>query len=189
MRVSREQKDSTKRKILAAAERGFRRNGFGGLGVDGLAKEAGVTSGAFYGHFKSKDEAFKAAIIQGMIDYREGVKKFQADHGERWITHFLDYYLGESHIYDLHSGCAVPSLSADAVRAEDDTKAEYGVLLEQIAKNIAAGLPRRDIHTARALMALLSGAVTMARAVSDKKSAMVIAKSTRKAAELLTKKA
>ena len=187
MKVSEEYKQSAKRKILAAAERGFRKNGFGGLGVDGLAKEAGVTSGAFYGHFKSKDEAFKAATIQGMVDYRDGVKRFQTEHGEHWVKHFLDYYLGETHIFDLDCGCAVPSLSADVMRAEPETKAEYEALLEQIAKNIAAGLPRKEIHTARALIALLSGAVTIARAVGDRKSALLIAKSCRKSAELLIK--
>lgn len=188
MKVSQEYKESAKRKILEAAGRGFRKNGYGGLGVDGLAKEAGVTSGAFYGHFKSKDEAFKAATIQGMLDYRDNVKKMQAAYGENWLKHFFDYYLSEGHIYDMDSGCAVPSLSADVMRSHPDTKVEYELLLEQIAKNIADGLPRKDIHTARALMALLSGAVLMARAVDDKKSALIIAKSTRKAAEQLVSK-
>lgn len=179
-------KELAKRKILAAAERGFRKNGYGGLGVDGLAKEAGVTSGAFYGHFKSKDEAFKAATVQGMVDYRDGVKEFQSKHGENWLTHFFDYYLGEAHIYDLASGCAVPGLSVDVMRSEQITKKEYESLLEEIAKTIADGLPGKDIHTARALMALLSGALIMARAVDNKETALSIAQSTRKAAEHLT---
>ena len=52
--------------MVAAAGRGFRRQGFGGIGVDGLAKEAEVASGAFYGHFSSKGEAFKAALVAGL---------------------------------------------------------------------------------------------------------------------------
>ena len=59
MKVSEEYKQLVRRKMVDAAGRGFRKNGYGGLGVDGLAKEAGVTSGAFYGHFKSKDELVK----------------------------------------------------------------------------------------------------------------------------------
>lgn len=185
MRVSKEYKETARRKMVEAAGRGFRQSGYGGLGVDGLAKVAGVTSGAFYGHFKSKDEAFRAATVQGMVDYRENVKKLQAAHGQAWLAHFLDYYLGDTHIHQVDASCAVPALSADVMRADPKTKAEYEMLLEQIASTIAQGLPRPDIHTARALMALLSGAVLMARAVADKKSARIIAKSSRKAADQL----
>ena len=57
MRYAAGHKEGARTRILDAAGRGFRRLGFGGIGVDGLAKEAGVTSGAFYGHFPSKAEA------------------------------------------------------------------------------------------------------------------------------------
>jgi AcrR family transcriptional regulator len=67
--VSRsEQKEQTRQRILEAAGRSFRKGGFGGIGVDGLAKEAGLTSGAFYVHFGSKAEAFRESVQQGMAD-------------------------------------------------------------------------------------------------------------------------
>ena len=185
MKVSQEYKESARRKILEAAGRGFRKNGYGGLCVDGLAKEAGVTSGAFYSHFKSKDEAFAAATIQGLIDYREGVKKFQADHGAKWIKHFLDYYLGDKHRDDVANGCAVPGLSADVMRADSATRKDYETHLHEIAEAIADGLPERNLGTAHALMALLTGSLLMERAVTDPKAAKAIAKATRKVAEKL----
>ena len=43
-------KQETRKRIINAASRGFRSNGYAGIGVDGIAKEAGVTSGAFYAH-------------------------------------------------------------------------------------------------------------------------------------------
>ena len=67
MRYGPGHKDEARSKILNAAGRGFRSLGFGGIGVDGLAKDAGVTSGAFYGHFSSKAEAFKAAAVAGLV--------------------------------------------------------------------------------------------------------------------------
>jgi TetR/AcrR family transcriptional regulator, transcriptional repressor for nem operon len=187
MKTSKGNKESARSRILAAAERGFRKKGYGGLGIDGLAKDAGVTSGAFYGHFKSKDEVFKETTIQGMINYRDSVNRMQTEHGVRWLNVLLDYYLSEAHIYDLDSSCAVPSLSTDVMRADLEIKMEYEFLLKQIAKSIAHGLPQKSIRNAFALMALLSGIVTMARAVNDKKCALLIAKSGRKMAEQLIK--
>lgn len=185
MRVSEEYKHEARRKMVDAAGRGFRKNGYGGLGVDGLAKEAGVTSGAFYGHFKSKDEAFKAAMIQGLVDYRDGVIAIQAEKGSQWLKAFLDYYLGEKHCANIEGSCAVPSLSADVMRASVDTKSAYATLLDEIANAIAAGLPNKSRESALALMALLSGAVTMARSAGNKKSSSAILKSARKVAETL----
>ena len=60
-----EQKKLTRQRIVDAAGRGFRRGGYGGIGVDGLAKEAGMTSGAFYVHFDSKKAAFRESMLQG----------------------------------------------------------------------------------------------------------------------------
>jgi TetR/AcrR family transcriptional regulator, transcriptional repressor for nem operon len=183
MKVSQAYKQLARQKIVDAAGRGFREKGYGGLGVDGLAKEAGVTSGAFYGHFKSKDEAFEAATIQGLIDYRDGVKKFQADYAEKWLEAFLDYYLGEMHLQDIACGCALPGLTVDVIRSGSATKSAYETILQEIAKAIADGLPDQNINTAYALMSLLSGSVNMMRAVNDRLLADTLAKAARSAAE------
>src|SRR2546425_2773958 len=79
MRYAPDHKDKAKTKILHAIGRGFRRLGFGGVGVDGLAKEAGVTSGAFYGHFPSKAEAFKAAAVAGLVELRQGTRILESE--------------------------------------------------------------------------------------------------------------
>ena len=70
-------KEAGRAKILASAGRGFRRHGFGGVGVDALAQEAGVTSGAFYAHFKSKAEAFRATVSAGLAGFRQRVDSYQ----------------------------------------------------------------------------------------------------------------
>ena len=77
MRYSADQKEKTRQKMLEAAGRGFRKYGYAGIGVDGLAKAAGVTSGAFYSHFGSKDGAFEVALIAGLDEVIEGIPKFQ----------------------------------------------------------------------------------------------------------------
>jgi TetR/AcrR family transcriptional regulator, transcriptional repressor for nem operon len=61
LRYAANHKQGAKARILKAAERGFRRSGLA-VGVDGLAREAGVTLGAFCGHFRAKMEAFVAVV-------------------------------------------------------------------------------------------------------------------------------
>ncbi len=187
MRVSQEHKNNVKREILKAAGRGFREEGYGGLGVDGLAKRAGMTSGAFYGHFSSKDEAFKEAVMQGLVDYAEGIKDFEAQHGKNWPKKFMDYYLGEKHREDLSCSCAVPSLSADVMRADKTVKKAYENELEKISCNMAAGLGHKNTEEAWAFMAILAGSVIMARSVSSPKMAENISKAARKWAEKIIK--
>src|SRR4051795_8403890 len=82
-------------RLVEAAGRGFRTNGCGGAGVDGLAKGAGLTSGAFYAHFDSKAEAFRLVVADGLATLRNGVAAFQQQHGRFWRDPFVDFYLGE----------------------------------------------------------------------------------------------
>src|SRR6185369_9125911 len=62
-----------KARLVEAAGRGFRTGGFGGTGVDALAKGAGLTSGAFYAHFDSKAEAFRLVVSDGIATLRNGI--------------------------------------------------------------------------------------------------------------------
>ncbi len=171
MRYSAEHKQETRSRILDAAGKLFRRDGYGGSGIDGLTKAAGVTNGAFYGHFKSKSEAFRAAMLVGMEELRQGLVHFKGKHGARWLKPFVDFYLGYKRTCELGDSCALPSLSPEVIRADEPTREAYAAELQRIVEEVAAGLQdgsatqRQD--DAIALLALLSGGVTLARAVPD----------------------
>jgi len=170
MRYARGHKDEARARILDAAGRGFRKHG-SSIGVDGLAKEAGVTSGAFYGHFHSKAEAFRAVVATGLGRLRAGIETFQAEHHRAWVDAFAAFYLGAPHRHDIAGGCALPSLSAEVGRADEVVRATYQTELQGVADAIASGLPSdtpehlRD--TAWVMLALLAGGVVMARGVRD----------------------
>jgi TetR/AcrR family transcriptional regulator, transcriptional repressor for nem operon len=155
-------------KLIDAAGRGFRVGGYGGIGVDGLAKEAGLTSGAFYAHFGSKAEAFTAAVTEGMECLRRGIEQFQQTHGEDWLGPFVDFYLGERMDVELHDACALPTFTSDVSRSSLQTRAAYSDVLKRIVEVIAKGL-RGDDCEGRAwqILSVLSGAAGMARAVAD----------------------
>lgn len=163
-------------RLLASAGRGFRRAGFGGIGVDGLARDAGVTSGAFYAHFKSKAEAFTAAVAAGMADLREGLVGFRR--GPDWRQRFIDFYLEERRTCDAGEACALQSLTGDVARAGAEARAAYEGELLRIADLAGDGDRARGL----ALLALLSGGTAMARAAADPAVSADIAAAVRAAA-------
>jgi TetR/AcrR family transcriptional regulator, transcriptional repressor for nem operon len=170
MRYGPEHKEAARARILAAAGRGFRRQGYGGIGVDGLAKEAGVTSGAFYGHFASKAEAFEAAALAGLVELREAIEALQARDGAGWLGKFVDFYLTTRRTCELGDSCALQSLTPEVARAGRETRAAYEAELIRVVEAVAAGLPgtaaaRRKL--AWTILATVSGGVTLARACDD----------------------
>lgn len=176
-------KEESRARILQSAGRGFRSRGFGGSGVDGLAKDADVTSGAFYAHFKSKADAFREAISVGLQDLTRGVEQMRQELGNRWRAGFIEFYLGDRRTCDLADSCALQSLSGEVARAGDDARQAYETELRAIIEAVAAGLegkPKARREEATALLALLVGGVTLARAVQDPALSNEIAAAVRK---------
>ena len=66
MRISKEKAAENRAKVMAAAGKLFRERGLEGVGVDALAEEAGLTHGAVYSHFRSKDELAAEALRQAL---------------------------------------------------------------------------------------------------------------------------
>lgn len=176
-------KEESRARILQSVGRGFRSRGFGGSGVDGLAKDADVTSGAFYAHFKSKADAFREAISVGLQDLTRGVEQMRQELGNRWRAGFIEFYLGDRRTCDLADSCALQSLSGEVARAGDDARQAYETELRAIIEAVAAGLegkPKARREEATALLALLVGGVTLARAVQDPALSNEIAAAVRK---------
>jgi AcrR family transcriptional regulator len=170
--VSRvEQKQQTRQRIIEAAGRGFRKGGFGGIGVDGLAKEAGVTSGAFYVHFDSKSQAFREAVASGLAGLKFGVEYFQSEHGPRWWPEFVRFYLGDKRTCDLSVSCTLQSLSPEVARSDESARMAFELGLLDVANAVVGGPDSpgapRDLGSAFVALSTLVGAVTLARATSS----------------------
>lgn len=179
-----EQKEQTRKRILEAAARGFKQGGYGGIGVDGLAKEAGVTSGAFYVHFDSKASAFRESIAHGVAAVADEILRIQNEKGRDWWPVFVHFYLGAKRKCALPESCALQTLTPELARSDEDSRAQFEKELARIAQVIAngprsAGAPR-DIETAYAAISTLIGSVTLARAVRDEGMADRIADATEK---------
>lgn len=179
-------KEAGKARLLQAAGRGFRTNGYGGVGIDGLAKQANATSGAFYAHFTSKADAFKQAVESGLSDLSAGVEGKIAAGGDGWLTQFIDFYMGDRRTCDLAESCALQSLTSEVARADVPTRSVYQAGFEDVLGVMTDGMmgdARR--RNAIALLAMLTGGVSLSRAVVDPDLAGEIADAVREAARAL----
>lgn len=179
-------KQETRKRIVSAASQGFRSNGYAGIGIDGIAKKAGVTSGAFYAHLGSKEGAFEAALSLGLDEVVTAIPEFQRQHGHQWLQAFSDYYLGQSHRDDLACGCAMTTLSPEVVRSKPEFHAIYEKKMCEIVELIARGLDGASneecVSRAWAVLGVLIGGLTIARAVDSIDTADSIAAYIRTAA-------
>lgn len=179
-------KQETRKRIINAASQGFRSHGYAGIGVDGIANKAGVTSGAFYAHLGSKDGAFKAALTAGLDEVIVAISEFQLHHGTQWVGALSNYYLGQAHRDDLSCGCAMATLSPEVVRTKPELHAIYEEKMIEIVELMAQGLVGNTheecLSKAWAVLGILIGGLTMARAVASIKVADDIAVSITNAA-------
>ncbi|RLT92196.1 TetR/AcrR family transcriptional regulator [Ketobacter sp.] len=189
MRYSKEHIQETRNRIYRAALSKFRSEGFHGIGVDGISKAAGVTSGAFYKHFGSKANAFREVMSEGLALLRGGIEHSQAENGAQWLNSFIKWYFSthtrnatntDEDLLPMQGGCALPTLSPEVARTDEETRAAYEQELLQIVKAISAGLPKETTmkkQVSWSMLATMIGGVTLARAIQDEKMAEEIAKS------------
>jgi AcrR family transcriptional regulator len=174
MRYPSDQKAKAKQAILKAGARALRTNGFRGIGVDGLAASAGVTSGAFYSNFSNKDALFEEVIAtcvgEPFIDSESGSLAERQDRLKTWLA----MYISAAHRADPASGCVMPTLSADVGRANPQIRATYQrKMLELVRKmsNVLDGKEPDREKRAWSIIAMMVGALTIARAMPDGEAA------------------
>lgn len=186
MRYKPNQKEETRKKMLAAVGRGFRSNGYAGIGVDGLAKAAGVTSGAFYAHFGSKGGAFDSALDAGLDEVIEAVPIYQRENGKDWVKAFVDYYLGVTHQDDLEGGCAMTTLTPEVVRSDSKVHEAFEqkmtVIIDLVAKGLAGDSEEDRRSRGWAMLSMLIGGLNFSRGMNSNKLSEEIAEAIKTAA-------
>jgi TetR/AcrR family transcriptional regulator, transcriptional repressor for nem operon len=173
MRYPSDQKARAKQAILQAGTKALRTNGFNGIGVDGLAASAGVTSGAFYSNFSNKEallqEVIESCLGEPFIDAKSGSL---AERQQR-LKQFLAMYISAEHRTDPASGCVMPTLSADVARSNPQIRATYQRRMLALVRKMSDVLdpgPDRE-KRAWSIIAMMVGAVGIAQAMPDGKEA------------------
>lgn len=172
--------------MIKAASQSFRQHGFDGIGVDGLADSAGVTSGAFYSHFGSKNGAFQEGLIAGLDEAIETIPAYQEEYGENWIRKFTDYYMGQAHREDLACGCAMAALTTEVIRQDVEVheifEEKMRIITSLIAKGLAGKSEKQKLGRAWSMMSILTGGLNFARAVNSQDTIKHIVSNTKSSA-------
>ena len=166
MRITKEQKEANRERILATATRLFRERGFDGVGVAELMERAGFTHGGFYNHFRSKEDLIAQACAHGL---GENARRQSA----RDLGAFLDSYLSRAHRDAPGQGCLAAALSGDAARQPDETRAAFAGWVEDTVERFAGAVAPDGATQAEAraaavgLLAQAVGALVLSRACPD----------------------
>jgi TetR/AcrR family transcriptional repressor of nem operon len=155
--------------ILDAASQMFRRNGFDGVSVAAVMKAAGLTHGAFYSHFESKDALAAASVERALEETLELAD--QASETSEPLGAFVTEYLSAEHRDDAAHGCTMSALASEIARAEDPVRHTFttGVrtLLERVADKFFSAQQTTARAEAMVTLSTLVGALLISRAVDD----------------------
>src|SRR5919106_911893 len=149
----------TRAEILEHAGRLFRLRGYAGTNIDDVMLAAGLTRGAFYAHFNSKDDLFTEAVIAG-TGLRTRLRGAQP-------AAVLKAYLDKAELVASAPTCVLAALSSDIARAPLPARLAYANLLYAAIGEIAGAKKRKLDGDATVTVILAVGAVALARASGD----------------------
>ncbi|MFF7549421.1 TetR/AcrR family transcriptional regulator [Streptomyces canus] len=174
VRYGKEHKSETRRRIIETAGRRFKQDGIDGSGVSTLMKDAGLTNGAFYAHFASKDDLVTTAIADQLKAQAESVVAL-AEPGRAGLEQIVRGYLSPQHREMLGDGCPNAALLDEIGRCTDTTKQAYTdgvlILIEGIAERMAPEAPSSARVMALSLLGLMAGTLQLSRALTDSRLA------------------
>ncbi len=174
-RYGKEHKQATRRRIVEAAGERLKRDGIDGSGVSTLMADAGLTNGAFYAHFASKEDLVATAVAVQLCQQLERYRAVASGPGREGVEQLVREYLSVEHRDDLEHGCPSAALLDELGRCSDATKHAYtdGVLglVDEIASSLAPGDPQSARGQTLSLFALLIGTLQLSRALADRRLA------------------
>ena len=165
-------KDATHERIVAVAARAIRRSGYDGIGVADIMKEAGLTHGAFYAHFTSREamlaEAIGRACAESAAAAAGAVASVRPDMS---LASMLSAYLSREHLQHAEIGCPLAALGSETSRQAPEVRRVATRHIKEMIDLVARQLPdwgQPGAHQ-RALVtvATMVGALLLARAVDD----------------------
>ena len=157
MRYSRDHKAQTHARIVKKTAVRLRRNGLNGVAIADLMKQAGLTHGGFYAHFKSRDALIGEAMMFAMdaITQRWRKRADLAPKGRKFDA-IVNGYLTIEHRDDAGNGCVLPALGAEIARANAKTRKAFATQLEDM---IALIIESRGVRSSKAARAQAMGAI------------------------------
>ena len=172
-RYGKEHKQATRQRIIEVAGDRLKRDGVHGSGIATLMADAGLTNGAFYAHFESKEDLVASALAEQLREQRES---FSAQPpGRAGFEQIVRTYLSVEHRDNPEGGCPSAALLDEITRSPAATKRAYTDGLLAVIDDVAARLGSNDPSWARmktlSVFALMAGTLQLSRALADRQLA------------------
>src|SRR5947199_1054256 len=171
MRVSRSQAEQNRQNVINVASRLFREHVFDGIGLKDLMKGAGLTQGAFYKQFASKEDLAAQASRRALESSSRRWSAAAAANPQDPLGALIALYLSPEHREERMDGCPVVALGSDAARQGADVKASFeaGIrkYLELLGSWVGDAEGEEPSGKAMAILSTMVGAVVLSRAVND----------------------
>jgi TetR/AcrR family transcriptional repressor of nem operon len=148
MRYSKDHKQATRRRILEAAGRRFKEDGIDGAGLAAVMSDAGLTNGAFYAHFSSKEDLVANVLADQLRSQRQSLDAQRSD----WagLEAFVRSYLSPEHRDRFADGCPSAALLDEIARRPTDIRHVFTAEVMGVVDDIASRLDPADVEAARA---------------------------------------
>ena len=173
VRYAKEHKDETRRRIIESAGRRLKKDGIDGSGVATLMKDAGLTNGAFYAHFASKDDLVATTVAEQLRQQRTSFGALPP--GRAGLEQFVHEYLSVEHRDSPEDGCPSAALLDEIGRSTDATKQAFTDGLLTAIDGMAACLAPDDPQSARVkaltVFGAMVGTMQLSRALADRRLA------------------
>lgn len=165
-------KEASHERIVGAAARAIRRSGYNGTGVADIMKEAGLTHGAFYAHFESREAMLaEAADRAGAESNSLAASVIAAVPSDQALQALMQAYLSKAHLESIETGCPISALGSEMPRQSPKVRSAATRRIKEMIDLVARQFPDWGQPSAheRALVtvATMVGTLILARAVND----------------------
>lgn len=188
MSYTPEHKRQTREKILTAAGKLFKRDGYDATGIDTIMADAGLTRGGFYAHFVDKEDLFSRIVLPRKFDSQPSSETFDPT---VQLSQIFDYYLSIGHRDNPGEGCALPALSADIARTGGQARRRYTAIFRGFWKIISRNIGTKRQHdcdqTAQAILSMMIGGVIVSRALGKGEASTQVLAACHESCEKLAK--
>ena len=171
MRVNRIQAEENRQNVINVASRLFRSRGFDGIGLKDLMEAAGLTQGAFYKQFASKEDLAAQASARALESATLRWSAATAAEPEDPLGAVMAFYLSMDHRDETLDGCPIVALGSDVARQGSNVKASFEagikVHIEILGRLIAEANDEESKGKAMAILSTMVGALTLSRVVND----------------------
>jgi AcrR family transcriptional regulator len=171
MRYEKGHKEATRQHIIDVASAQFREGGIAAIGLAGIMSAAGLTNGAFYAHFESKEDLVREVLLDALAGRERRLRSNLAAGVGLEVA--LRDYLSARHRDGAGGGCPTAALVAEIARHPKKTRDVFtervSEFIPMLAERIGKGDADERRRKATAIYGLMIGALQLARAVSDRK--------------------